>query len=81
MKQKLPNQNCSSLSRAHFLSMVKLTTLPGRILTLIIVSMLFLSSQSIAGTWTAVTATAPHTNGGGMLLLSDGTVICKSQFG
>ena len=33
------------------------------------------------GTWTAVATTAPHTNLGHMLLLSDGSVICKSSGG
>jgi Secretion system C-terminal sorting domain/Galactose oxidase, central domain len=31
--------------------------------------------------WTAVTALAPHPSGGGMLLLSDGTVLVKSNAG
>ena len=40
-------------------------------------------SQTIIdeGTWTKVTATAPHANHGVMLLLSDGTVICHSNSG
>ncbi|MEP6464943.1 MAG: T9SS type A sorting domain-containing protein [Parafilimonas sp.] len=33
------------------------------------------------GTWTAVTSVAPHTSGGGTLLLSDGTILCKSTSG
>ena len=33
------------------------------------------------GTWTRVTASAPHTNGGVMLVLSDGSVICKTYAG
>ena len=40
-------------------------------------------TQSISqvGTWTPVAAVAPHANLGHMLLLSDGTVICKSNGG
>jgi len=30
------------------------------------------------GTWTPIATSSPHTNGGGMLLLSDGSVLCKS---
>jgi hypothetical protein len=33
------------------------------------------------GTWTPVATSAPHASGGGMLLLSDGTVLVKSTFG
>ncbi len=33
------------------------------------------------GTWTPVATLAPHPSGGGMLLLSDGTVLCKSTGG
>lgn len=33
------------------------------------------------GTWSAVNTVAPHPNGGVMLLMSDGTVICKSTAG
>jgi len=36
---------------------------------------------SQVGTWTPVAAVAPHANLGHMLLLSDGTVICKSNGG
>ena len=33
------------------------------------------------GTWTAIATAAPHANGGGMLLLSDGTVLVKTFSG
>ena len=33
------------------------------------------------GTWAAVTATAPHTNSGEMLVLTDGSIICKTSSG
>lgn len=39
------------------------------------------SAASAVGTWTRVTASAPHTNGGVMLVLSDGTVLCKTYAG
>ena len=40
-------------------------------------------SQSLfaQGTWTAVTNVAPHASGGGTLVLSDGSIICKSTSG
>src|SRR5258708_6281753 len=42
----------------------------------------FLSGPCKAqGTWTAVTNIAPHESGGGMILLSDGTVMCKTASG
>ncbi len=33
------------------------------------------------GTWTTVTTTAPHTNSGEMLVLTDGSIICKTSSG
>ncbi|HQF27499.1 MAG TPA: BNR-repeat neuraminidase N-terminal domain-containing protein, partial [Bacteroidia bacterium] len=33
------------------------------------------------GTWTLLSNTPPHANGGGMILLSDGTVLCKTFSG
>jgi len=41
----------------------------------------FLSGAGTAGTWTPVTSNAPSPSGGLMLLLSDGTVMCKSAAG
>ncbi|MEP7168681.1 MAG: PKD-like domain-containing protein, partial [Bacteroidota bacterium] len=40
-------------------------------------------SQTISqvGSWTLVASTPPHSNGGEMLLLSDGTVLCKTFSG
>ncbi|MCE9619660.1 MAG: hypothetical protein K8R92_07100 [Planctomycetes bacterium] len=41
-----------------------------------------ISAQSdAAGTWTTVTALAPAASGGGMILMSDGTVLCKTSSG
>ena len=58
------------------------TNLFGYLLTLLAVLFTFTSAQTYAqGTWTPVTSLAPGANGGGMLLLSDGTVICKSFSG
>ena len=50
--------------------------LPFSLLCLIAVA-----SFSQTGTWTAVSTLAPHPSGGGMLLLSDGTVLVKSSSG
>ena len=44
----------------------------------LVVSFTFLHAQ---GTWTALTNLAPGASGGGMLLLSDGSVLCKSSAG
>ncbi|NBX33357.1 MAG: hypothetical protein EBR07_11640, partial [Planctomycetes bacterium] len=34
-----------------------------------------------AGTWQQITALCPNASGGGLMLLSDGTVLCKSEAG
>jgi hypothetical protein len=50
----------------------------------VVASLVFgLSSVSAfaVGTWTRVTASAPNANGGVMLVLSDGSVICKTSAG
>ncbi len=43
----------------------------------------FLSNPlaSAVGTWQAITAPCPNYSGGGLMLLSDGTVLCKSSAG
>lgn len=41
----------------------------------------FVQSVSAQGTWSAVTRIAPNSNFGGMLVLSDGTILCKSSGG
>lgn len=38
-------------------------------------------SNAQTGTWTQVTNLAPHLSGGGMQLLTDGTILCKSEGG
>ncbi|MBK9731272.1 MAG: T9SS type A sorting domain-containing protein [Chitinophagaceae bacterium] len=47
----------------------------------ILVGVLLAGAAFSQGTWTAITALAPHSSGGGMLLLSDGTVLVKSTSG
>ncbi|MEO8148117.1 MAG: T9SS type A sorting domain-containing protein [Bacteroidia bacterium] len=50
--------------------------------TLLTLLFLFSASQINAqGTWTPVTTVAPNLNGGVMILLSDGTVMCKTTPG
>lgn len=66
MKQQLPK-----LSRSFR---------PGT--TLLFFLLAFMSNQILAqGTWSAVATPAPHTNLGDMVLLSNGTVLCKSSGG
>ena len=56
--------------------------LPGYSGILLIMLLSFFSSQSNAqGTWTAVATACPGPSGGGMLLLSDGSVLVKSFSG
>ena len=47
------------------------------------VSVLFILSNQLVGqgTWTAVTALAPDSNYGNMLLVSDGRILAKTQAG
>ncbi|MEO7210498.1 MAG: T9SS type A sorting domain-containing protein [Chitinophagaceae bacterium] len=48
---------------------------------LILISLTFSMTSFSQGTWTPVTSLSPGSNGGGALLLSDGSVICKSFSG
>ncbi len=41
----------------------------------------FVQNVSAQGTWSAVTSLAPNPNLGGMLVLSDGTILCKTSAG
>ncbi len=52
----------------------------GSLLTLII-ALLLNQSISAQGVWTQLTNLPPDTSGGGMLLLSDGTIMCKTETG
>ncbi len=61
--------------------------LPGRkrafqVSLLLSVSMLLFVCQSVAqGTWSTVTAHAPHANSGVMLVMTNGTIMCKTSSG
>ncbi len=46
-----------------------------------LLSLAFSANSFSQGTWTPVTSLSPGSNGGGALLLSDGSVICKSFSG
>src|SRR5262245_38455640 len=50
---------------------------------LIVLSLQILLTNTVSaqGTWTKVTTQSPHHNFGGLLLLSDGTALCKSYEG
>lgn len=71
------------LLRRRMSSMQQLLPVSKKIFTASALSFLMMHpSQSIAqGTWTKIATTAPNPNLGVMLLLSDGTVICKSSGG
>jgi hypothetical protein len=49
--------------------------------TLLLFMLSFIVSQRTVAQWTALTHLAPNYNGGVMLLLSNGTVMCKSSAG
>ncbi len=49
--------------------------------TLILVSICTTHSIAQTGTWSAVTNIAPHTNAGVMLLMTDGSILCKTSSG
>src|ERR1044071_9465531 len=74
----LPLKNYAHTERQSITRSLKNLSLflPGFLLTL------FALNKSLGqGTWTALKNLAPDANGGGMLLLSDGTVLCKSFSG
>ncbi len=82
MKQQLQNES-RTVENGTLLSIIlngkkKLLIIP--FLTMILFSSLDLST-SAQGTWANVSAIAPDSSGGVMLLLSDGTVISKSFAG
>lgn len=61
---------------------MKISTPIAAIKTLMIVScLIFIQSINAQGIWTQVTNLPPDTSGGAMLLLSDGTIMCKTQTG
>jgi len=55
-------------------------TITHKLLTIAVVTTAATLAHAV-GTWTRVTATAPSSNGGVMLVLSDGSVICKTYSG
>ncbi|GBL35546.1 putative cell agglutination protein 1742.01 [Filimonas sp.] len=63
--------------RQFFQSRTRLT----KFLCCLILGTLLSSLDARAQTWTAITNTAPHVNQGVMLLLTDGTVMCKTSSG
>ncbi len=63
------------------LKSLKLTKIAFSAIMLTLISLTFSMTSFSQGTWTPVTNLAPGTNGGGSLLLSDGSVICKSFSG
>ena len=50
-------------------------------LLLLVMVLAFNANTYAQGTWTPIASLAPNSNLGGMLLLSDGTVLCKSDGG
>lgn len=76
MKLSLPIQDRSGKTEQSFFTA---PTLKG--LFYFMVALLLSLQGHAQGTWSAVTATAPNSNGGVMLLLSDGTVIAKTGSG
>jgi hypothetical protein len=58
------------------------TSFSGYLTILLMASFIFLNKQSNAqGAWTPLKSNSPDTYGGQMLLLTDGTVIIKSEAG
>jgi hypothetical protein len=48
------------------------------LLSMLTMALAFNANTFAQGTWTDIATPAPNPNGGGMLLLSDGSVLCKS---
>src|SRR5258706_6460441 len=72
MRSQLPRLNSSGKIGAQ---------LSFSFFALLITLFAFSDQIQAQGTWTAVSTVAPHSNLGGMLLLSDGSVLCKSSSG
>jgi PKD repeat protein len=76
MQQELRNQN---LFKSIAVSANHPSGLSIKFIALLIVFASLFIGQTIAqGTWTPLTNQAPDLNGGGLILLSDGTCLCKS---
>src|SRR5436853_3572611 len=78
MRLQLLELNSSGKIGAHKFQKTNSKKIPGYFLTLLIVLFAFSMQVHAQGTWTAVSTLSPNQNGGGMLLLSDGSVLCKS---
>ena len=52
-----------------------------KLLTAIVCVIVCITQGNAQGTWTALTTSAPHYNEGEMILLTDGTVLCKTSSG
>src|SRR5690349_11078859 len=50
-------------------------------ITTLLLCSLFIGQLKAQGTWTPVTRLAPHANMANLLLMSDGSVICHSDYG
>lgn len=82
MKKNLPILKLSVLASTHNKKSLDFFSRSIQNIGLLLISFIFINSSLIAqGTWTAVTAPCPGLSGGVMLVLSDGTVICKTYSG
>ena len=82
MKKEVPNQLISRKTGTHHLRTSAQRIASGYLMIPIVLLFALLSAQTHAqGTWTKIAAKAPDKNGGGMLVLSDGTVLAKSFSG
>ncbi|MEP7169632.1 MAG: T9SS type A sorting domain-containing protein [Bacteroidota bacterium] len=83
MKQELHNRHSFHKVQTFFLSAISLRKLSSFLIMPLIFLFTFFNTQSNAqvGSWTPLTNLAPDLSGGGMLLLSDGTVIVKTESG
>ena len=76
MKQELPNQKI--VKSIGVTTNLLNKTLFSSIALLFLFSFLFIGQTKAQGTWTPLTNISPDANGGGCILLSDGTVMCKA---
>ncbi|MBA3647807.1 MAG: T9SS type A sorting domain-containing protein [Chitinophagales bacterium] len=81
MKKQLRSQSKISKSRTPQLLRLDIKLAPHFITLLMMIFSLTYGQSMAQGTWTPVTSRAIDPNGGGMLLLSDGTVMAKTFSG
>jgi len=75
-------QNHIESSKVLFALAAALKKQAGRVMLLVILYMCLLSIKSNAqGTWQALANIAPHNNYGVMLVLTDGTILCRTSSG